>query len=114
MCVRRAQVDHTQNVWKKVLVTNKVGFLEDALSSKHIRETVKIFEEFHVTIDAMELTRKHIKFFVSKDGHQKVFIRASSPSDSRATANFRGDIRRWLIGAIVETGENNVRLYESR
>jgi hypothetical protein len=107
MCVRRAQYESTPYVWRKKLVTHKTGFWEDDVSKKNIRDTVDIFDLLGVTIDAMEITKRHIKFFVSKNGVNGLFVRSNSSSDIRATANFKGDIKRWITQEVYKTGNDN-------
>lgn len=74
---------------------------------KIIRGTAEIFDRLKVKIEAVEITKKHIKFWVRERNSPKVFIRSSTPSDRRAEMNFECDVKRWLREVnLLTNGEN--------
>lgn len=70
---------------------------------KHVRETKKYLESLGLICD-VEKTTKHIKYYVRKGLHKKMFVRPASPSDFRSTLNFQSDVRKWLKECEVKNG----------
>ena len=71
---------------------------------KIINATIDIFNKLEVAIEAIEIGKNHYKFWVQKNGKNKLFVRASTPSDHRGGLNFTGDVKRW-VRSCEKTGE---------
>ena len=64
--------------------------------SKHIRDTKELLTECGVVVTSVEISKKHLKFFVKAGSYKHLFVRSITPSDIRSTLNFKGDVRRWV------------------
>lgn len=65
-------------------------------TKKHIRDTKELLTECGVDVTTVEISRKHLKFFVQIGSHKHLFVRSATPSDGRSEMNFKGDVRRWI------------------
>ena len=69
-----------------------------ASPQKHYKDMKEMIRSLGITIESSEANGNHLKFFVNKDGHRKMFVTARTPSDSRGPLNFKGDIKKWMKG----------------
>ena len=63
---------------------------------KHIREANDLLISLDVAVQDIEITRRHVKFWVSYNGVEGMFVRSSTPSDARSNVKFKCDIKRWI------------------
>jgi len=63
---------------------------------KHIREANDLLTSLGVSVHTIERTSRHVKFWVTYDGKEGMFVRSSTPSDARSIFKFKCDIKRWI------------------